>query len=162
MRKLTLHSLFPTFPLEINLGMSSRLRNLFNRYFPFGKAHRVLIGGLESTGKTTLLYLLKFGEVFHYGPTIGFNVEETPVATSSGRHLRIQGWDVGLGGCASIQLAMRMAISYAPFTNAFIWMVDTTDKARLEESAELLRGLLRETDIDLKEAANGRQIPVLM
>ena len=39
------------------------------------KETRVLMLGLDAAGKTTILYLLKIGDVVSSVPTIGFNVE---------------------------------------------------------------------------------------
>ena len=39
------------------------------------KARRVLLLGLDASGKTTILYKLKLGEVVTTMPTMGFNVE---------------------------------------------------------------------------------------
>ncbi|KAF0925086.1 hypothetical protein E2562_015377 [Oryza meyeriana var. granulata] len=36
---------------------------------------RILMVGLDATGKTTILYKLKLGEIVTTIPTIGFNVE---------------------------------------------------------------------------------------
>lgn len=36
---------------------------------------RILMLGLDSAGKTTIVYKLKLGEVVRTVPTIGFNVE---------------------------------------------------------------------------------------
>ena len=41
----------------------------------FKKETRILMLGLDSAGKTTILYKLKLGEVVQSVPTIGFNVE---------------------------------------------------------------------------------------
>ena len=37
---------------------------------------RILIQGLDSAGKTSLVFKLKVGEVISTMPTLGFNVEE--------------------------------------------------------------------------------------
>ena len=42
----------------------------------FGKKEmRILMVGLDASGKTTILYKLKLGEIVTTIPTIGFNVE---------------------------------------------------------------------------------------
>jgi len=46
--------------------------------------------GLDAAGKTTLLYILKLGEIQTIIPTIGFNVE-----TVEFRNLKFTVWDVG-------------------------------------------------------------------
>ena len=39
------------------------------------KELRILVLGLDSAGKTTILYRLKTGETIHSEPTVGFNAE---------------------------------------------------------------------------------------
>jgi len=60
------------------------------------KELRILILGLDSAGKTTLLYRLQLGEVVSTIPTIGFNVE-----TVNYKNLQFQVWD--LGGQTSVR-----------------------------------------------------------
>lgn len=53
-----------------------------------------MIFGLDSAGKTTLLYKLKSGETKHTVPTIGFSVETVDIG-----NIIIQAWDVGGLSC---------------------------------------------------------------
>ena len=41
-----------------------------------GSSVQLVLVGLENTGKTTLLYRLKFGQYMHTQPTVGFNCEK--------------------------------------------------------------------------------------
>lgn len=52
--------------------------------------------GLDSAGKTTILYRLQIGDVVSTIPTIGFNVE-----TLDYKNIKFQVWD--LGGQTSIR-----------------------------------------------------------
>jgi ADP-ribosylation factor-like protein 1 len=52
--------------------------------------------GLDSAGKTTILYKLQLGEVVSTIPTIGFNVESLDY-----KNIKFQVWD--LGGQSSIR-----------------------------------------------------------
>ena len=54
----------------MGLAISSLWDRLFNK-----KQIRILMVGLDNSGKTTILYKLKFKEVIAAYPTIGFNVE---------------------------------------------------------------------------------------
>ena len=84
---------------------------------------RVLMVGLDASGKTTLLYRLKLDEVVLTIPTIGFNVE---IVGFKGNELTI--WDV------SGQPKLRLLWShYFENTNVVIYVVDSTDKERIEE-----------------------------
>jgi GTPase SAR1 family protein len=51
---------------------------------------RILILGIDSVGKTTILYKLKLGETIKTTPTIGFNVETLKYSDFS-----LTMWDVG-------------------------------------------------------------------
>lgn len=48
--------------------------NILGKIFK-GKEMRVLMLGLDSAGKTTILYKLKSGQNVNTVPTVGFNVE---------------------------------------------------------------------------------------
>ena len=52
--------------------------------------NRCLLLGLDSTGKTTLLYKWYLGEVVQTIPTIGFNTE-----TIKRKDKEVQFWDIG-------------------------------------------------------------------
>ena len=69
--------------------MGNFLKNLFAKKAPVTPT-KVLILGLDSAGKTTILYALKLGEVVSTIPTIGFNVEELKYKT-----ITFMVWDVG-------------------------------------------------------------------
>jgi len=64
--------------------MASTLRSLIERVYPQQTSYRAVIAGLDASGKTTLLYRIKLGEVVTTIPTIGFNVEdlEIPLANN--------------------------------------------------------------------------------
>ena len=69
--------------------MGLTISKLFDRIF--GKTEmRILMLGLDSAGKTTILYKLKLGEVLATVPTIGFNVE-----TVEYKNIKFTVWDVG-------------------------------------------------------------------
>lgn len=56
--------------------------------------------GLDSAGKTTILYKLQLGEVVSTIPTIGFNVESLDY-----KNIKFQVWD--LGGQSSIRYVFQ-------------------------------------------------------
>jgi small GTP-binding protein len=93
---------------------------------------RVLMLGLDAAGKTTILYQLKLGETTTTIPTIGFNVE-----TVQYKKVNFTMWDVG--GQQRIRPLWR---HYTANTDALIYVVDSADKDRIEESAEELQALL--------------------
>ena len=98
---------------------------------------RLLILGLDNAGKTTLLYQMQFGEVKVTVPTLGFNVESVKY-----ENLTFQMWD--LGGQTEIRPYWRC---YYPKTNAVVFVIDSSDKERIDISKQELFLLLQEEDL---------------
>jgi small GTP-binding protein len=84
---------------------------------------RVLMCGLDAAGKTTILYILKLGEVVTTIPTIGFNVETVTIG-----HMDLTVWDVG--GRDKIRPLWR---HYYQNTNGIIFVVDSNDRDRIDD-----------------------------
>lgn len=114
---------------------------VFSRLWGADKEIRILILGLDGAGKTTILYKLQIGEVVSTVPTIGFNVE-----TLHYKNLKFNVWD--LGGQTSIRPYWRC---YYANTTAVIFVVDSTDKERIQTSSDELHTMLQEEE--LKDAA---------
>jgi len=92
----------------------------------------IVILGLDSAGKTTVLYRLKLGEFVNTVPTIGFNTERIGGGLQGGS---FRFWDVG--GQERLRPLWR---SYARGADGIIYVVDSADRERLEESrTELYR-----------------------
>jgi len=118
----------------------------------FSTEKRILMLGLDAAGKTTIIYKLQLGEVVHTIPTIGFNVE-----TISYKNVDFTVWDVG--GQNKIRPLWR---HYYRGTDALIWVVDASDKDRIEESKEEMHTVLN--DHELRDAkilvfANKQDLP---
>ena len=94
---------------------------------------KFLMLGLDSAGKTTILYKLRLGEVVSSIPTIGFNVETIEYKSTS-----IISWDVHRN---RIKLLWR---HYYPETQGIIFVVDSSDKDRIDEAKKELYSLLSE------------------
>ncbi|KAK6462180.1 putative ADP-ribosylation factor [Scheffersomyces coipomensis] len=91
---------------------------------------RILMLGLDNAGKSTILYKLKLGKTTTTVPTVGFNVEKV-----KHKNISFAVWDCG--GQERIRPLWR---HYFTGTNALIYVVDSSDINRLEESKkELLR-----------------------
>jgi len=90
--------------------------------------------GLDAAGKTTILYRLKLGEVVTTIPTLGFNVE-----TVKYNNISFTVWDVG--GQERIRRLWR---HYYDDTDGLIYVVDSNDRQRIQESAKELRAMLQE------------------
>ncbi|RKP30208.1 ARF/SAR superfamily [Metschnikowia bicuspidata] len=105
--------------------MGHRISSLFKN-----REMRILMLGLDNAGKTTVLYKLKLGKTSKSVPTVGFNVE-----TVKHKNVSFSVWDCG--GQERIRPLWR---HYFTGTNALIYVVDSSDWARLEESkTELMR-----------------------
>ena len=117
--------------------MGNLFSGMFNRLWGVNKEIRILILGLDGAGKTTILYKLQLGEVIKTKPTIGFNVE-----TLQYKNIAINMWD--LGGQTSIRPYWRC---YYANTAAVIFVVDSTDKDRLETARQELHTMLNEEEL---------------
>ncbi|KAJ3284488.1 ubiquitinyl hydrolase 1, partial [Borealophlyctis nickersoniae] len=130
----------------------SFLRKLFSRK----REYRVLIGGLDASGKTTILYRLKLGEVVTTIPTIGFNVESVTY-----KNIEWVAWDVG--GCDKIRPLWR---HYTQNLRAMIWVVDSNDRERMTEAWEdldaLIDGLDNEIFVGVAVVANKQDLSTAM
>jgi len=120
--------------------MGLMISKLFDKFIG-KKEMRILMLGLDAAGKTTILYKLKLGEVVSSVPTIGFNVE-----TVEYKKIKFTVWDVG--GQDKIRLLWR---HYYENTQGLIFVVDSSDRERVELAKEELHKMLGEEE--LREAA---------
>ncbi|KAF7331828.1 Small monomeric GTPase [Mycena kentingensis (nom. inval.)] len=110
---------------------------------------RILMLGLDSAGKTTILYRLQIGEVVSTIPTIGFNVE-----TVEYKNIKFQVWD--LGGQSSIRPYWRC---YFPNTSSIIYVIDSSDHTRLTTSRTELLTMLSEEELKGRRLASNWGLP---
>jgi len=106
--------------------------NIFSK-----KAVRVLLLGLDGSGKTTILYNLKMGEVVKTIPTIEYNVE-----TLEYKRLKFIVFDV----CGQKKFRILWK-HYYQNVNAIIFVIDSTDEERIEEAAEEIHRLLFQDEL---------------
>ena len=99
--------------------------------------YRILLLGLDYSGKTTILYRLKSGEAFKTIPTVGFNVESFDY-----KNANLTIWDVG--GADKLRVLWK---HYFQNTDGFIYVVDLADRDRIDESYEELIKLLKEKEL---------------
>jgi len=85
--------------------------------------------GLDSAGKTTVLYRLKFNEFVNTVPTIGFNTEKIRLSNGTAKGISCHFWDVG--GQEKLRPLWK---SYSRCTDGIIYVVDSVDVDRLEEA----------------------------
>ena len=138
--------------------MASIVNRLIDRLYPGRKTQNVTIFGLDYSGKTTLLYLLKLGEIMQTVGTLGSNIETFDVTTASGKTLNLTAFDIGIG--CGIRYISGLIRVYIHISTALIWVVDATDRARLPESVQALRDSLATIDGD--DVLKGKTFPILM
>jgi GTPase SAR1 family protein len=147
--------------------MSTAFQRLVSRFYSGAESRHATILGLDSGGKTTILYLLKIGEIVQTISTLGFNIEEVdvPLPTkgnkTSGKSFNVTIWDLGTG-CATIRQFYYVIRNYLAVTNAVIWVVDSSDRSRLSESVEMFGEVLKGVDMREDVQVNRMKVPILM
>eukprot|EP00158_Paraphelidium_tribonemae_P001887 Partr_v1_DN24904_c1_g1_i5_m45321 putative Adp-ribosylation factor-like len=102
---------------------------------------RILILGLDNAGKTTILKRLSSEqEPTQVKPTQGFNIKQVK---TDGFKLNV--WDVG--GQKAIRPYWR---NYYDNTDVLIFVVDSADRRRMEETGIELHSLLDEAKLSVK------------
>lgn len=100
---------------------------------------QVVMMGLDSAGKTTLLYKLKGHQLVETQPTVGFNVE--PLEAPG--QVRLTLWDVG--GQSPLRASWK---DYLEGTAVLVFVLDSTDEARLPEAVAELTEVLEDPHLD--------------
>jgi len=128
------------------------------------KELRVLLLGLDSAGKSTILYKLKLDETLNTIPTVGFNVE-----TIKYKKMNLNVWDVG--GQDSIRSLWR---HYYTGTHALIFVIDCADHDRIQQARDEFTKIVNDREMkdsvvliyankqDLKGARMAHEIPELL
>jgi len=98
---------------------------------------RILMVGLDAAGKTTILYKLKRDVTFKTIPTVGFNVEQFEY-----KKYTISLWD--LGGQDNLRYHWR---HFYTGTQGLIFVVDSSDRDRLEDAREELNKVLNDREM---------------
>ena len=118
------------------------------------KEMRILMLGLDAVGKTTILYRLKLGEIISTISTIGFNVEMVEY-----KNIKFTVWDMGT------QDKMKLLWKhYYKDTQGLVFVVDSSDKERIELAREEIYRILGEEELKGKPLlvfANKQDIGVL-
>ncbi len=97
---------------------------------------RCLILGLDNAGKTSILYRLSKKQWTTTEPTVGLNTEEVVY-----RDLSLSLWD--LGGAAAV-----LWKHYYQGVDGLIFVVDSTDRARIQQAREELWKIVSEPDLE--------------
>ncbi|XP_062089190.1 uncharacterized protein LOC133795750 [Humulus lupulus] len=134
--------------------MGGRISRLTKKLFPKNQM-RIVMVGLDASGKTTILYKLKLGDVVTTIPTIGFNVE-----TIQYKNINFTVWDVG--GQDKIRPLWK---HYFQNTQGLIFVVDSNDQERISEARHELHRILTEHELSnatLLVYANKKDLPNAM
>ena len=99
---------------------------------------RILMLGLDFSGKTTILYQLKMGEAVKTIKTIGFNVETIHYEM----HNTYTIWDVG--GEDKQRCLWK---HYYQNTDGIIYVVDSNDLDKLEDNAKIIKNISSEEEL---------------
>merc|ERR1711965_258613 len=104
-----------------NMGLLSLLRKLKRSETEV----RILMLGLDNSGKTSILKRLSDEDITHIMPTQGFNIKSL---LHEGFKLNV--WDIG--GQSTIRPYWK---NYFENTDALIYVVDSADRRRIEEAS---------------------------
>jgi len=113
---------------------------------------RILVLGLDNAGKTTILKKFNGEDINTISPTLGFNI-----SALEHRGFKLNIWDVG--GQKSLRSYWR---NYFEATDALIWVIDSSDRMRLDDTRKELHNLLQEERLagaTLLVFANKQDIP---
>ncbi|KAJ1690349.1 ADP-ribosylation factor [Rhynchospora pubera] len=113
--------------------MGQAFRKLFDSFFGV-KEMRVVMLGLDSAGKTTILYRMHLGEVLSTVPTVGFNVEKVQY-----KNVAFTVWDCG--GQEKLRPLWRM---YFSNTDALIYVVDSLDRERIGDAEHEFQAIIKD------------------
>ncbi len=98
------------------------------------KQIRLLVLGLDNSGKTSIVKSILGQDVNETSPTLGFTIN-----TLKHDNYSINLWDIG--GQTTIRSYWR---NYFEQTDGVVWVVDSSDKLRLNDCKEELHNLLKQ------------------
>ncbi|KRX10383.1 P-loop containing nucleoside triphosphate hydrolase [Pseudocohnilembus persalinus] len=124
--------------------MGQSLTKFYYKYIERQKNKNIIFLGLDSSGKTTILYQLKLGEVVTTIPTFGINQENVKFKN----HL-FQFWD--LSGSENLRKLWK---TYDINIQAIIFVVDSYDEQRIDLAKTVFQSLLDDQSI--------QDIPILI
>tara|TARA_B110001452_G_scaffold176042_1_gene147620 strand:+ start:38 stop:640 length:603 start_codon:yes stop_codon:yes gene_type:complete len=104
---------------------------------------RVLCLGLDGAGKTSVLQRADRNSFDAVEPTTGFHVRALNVTPD----WKLDVWDIG--GSTAVRPYWNKYVTFD--TRAIIWVVDGSDRTRLDEASTALRALL-ESEVRLRAA----------
>ncbi|KAH9771652.1 ADP-ribosylation factor-like protein 2 [Citrus sinensis] len=118
------------FLLFLEMGLLSIIRKIKKKE----KEMRILMVGLDNSGKTTIVLKINGEDTSVISPTLGFNIK-----TVTYQKYTLNIWDVG--GQRTIRSYWR---NYFEQTDGLVWVVDSSDLRRLDDCKMELDNLLKE------------------
>ena len=119
---------------------------------------KILMVGLDNSGKTSILYQLQIGDLVNTIPTIGFNIEAIKY-----KGLNISIWDIGGNNIIYQNNVRKLWKHYYQNIDGFIFVIDSNDKERFKQSREALSLLIFNDEvknIPLLVLANKQDLPM--
>ncbi len=138
---------------EFNQKRVSRIRMGAVTSKQFKKTPRVLLMGLDSAGKSTLLYRQQRGVLMETSPTVGFNVATVELDKKTSLSV----WDVG--GQGNMRPSWKF---YLEGCKVLVFVVDCSDRARMGEAQKALKKILSDEHlkgVPLMVLANKKDLP---
>ncbi|VVA32400.1 PREDICTED: ADP-ribosylation factor, partial [Prunus dulcis] len=136
LRKTGLLWILESFRLEDD-SIGEKLNLIFlggNKWGFSEKEIRILMVGLDNSGKTTIVLRINGEDTSVVSPTLGFNIK-----TITYQKYTLNIWDVG--GQKTIRSYWR---NYFEQTDGLVWVVDSSDLRRLDDCKMELDNLLKE------------------
>ncbi len=122
------------------------LLNIIKKIRKNEKEVRILVLGLDNSGKTTILKALSNEDITQITPTKGFNIKNL---SHDGFKLNV--WDVG-----GQEALRKYWNNYFENTNALVYVIDSSDVKRISESGGELQKLLEVITINTNKNTNSK------
>lgn len=116
---------------------TTNVKMAWERWFPRKRNLILAMLGLDGTGKTTILYQLKFSDAITTIPTIGFNIENVVF-----KNIEYTIWDIG--GQDKIRNLWK---HYLNNVSGLIYVIDSSDRDRIREAADEMYKILYDIDM---------------
>ncbi|CAI0399906.1 unnamed protein product [Linum tenue] len=117
------------------MGLLSIIRKIKRKE----KEMRILMVGLDNSGKTTIVLKINGEDTSVISPTLGFNIKTITYHNYVSARYMLNIWDVG--GQKTIRSYWR---NYFEQTDGLVWVVDSSDLRRLGDCKMELENLLKE------------------
>ena len=101
------------------------------------KNYRILIVGLDNSGKTSILYRLKIGDLLNTKLTIGFNIEEIKY-----KGLNLTLWNIGGNNIFYENKVRKLWKHYYQNTDGIIFVINSNEAKKFEHTKEALSLLI--------------------